>query len=183
MSIIPDLTQAGLPHFGHLLTSTIKDIIPRYWSMKGRHVVRRFGWDTHGVPIEYQIDKKHGISGPDAVREMGISKYNEECRAIVMTYADEWKEVIERVGRWVDMENDYKVWPHATVHVYDDINRRWRPWTQTSWSRYGGCSRGSLMTAKYIERIRSCRIQRRYAPLSATWSRSRTRSSPKIPLY
>ncbi|KAJ6442247.1 isoleucyl-tRNA synthetase [Purpureocillium lavendulum] len=96
------------PHFGHLLTSTIKDIIPRYWSMKGRHVVRRFGWDTHGVPIEYQIDKKHGISGPDAVRQMGIGKYNEECKAIVMTYADEWKEVVERVGRWVDMENDYK---------------------------------------------------------------------------
>ncbi|PNY29521.1 Isoleucine-tRNA ligase, cytoplasmic [Tolypocladium capitatum] len=98
----------GLPHYGHLLTSTIKDIIPRYWSMRGYHVVRRFGWDTHGVPIEYQIDQKLGISGRDAVLQMGIEKYNEECKAIVMTYAAEWKQIIERVGRWVDMEDDYK---------------------------------------------------------------------------
>ncbi|KND92086.1 Isoleucine--tRNA ligase, cytoplasmic [Tolypocladium ophioglossoides CBS 100239] len=101
-------SMSGLPHYGHLLTSTIKDIIPRYWTMKGYHVVRRFGWDTHGVPIEYQIDQKLGISGRDAVLKMGIEKYNEECKAIVMTYATEWKQIIERVGRWVDMENDYK---------------------------------------------------------------------------
>ena len=77
--------------------------------MKGYHVVRRFGWDTHGVPIEYQIDKKFGISGPDAVREMGIERYNAECKAIVMTYASDWKKIMERLGRWVDMDNDYKV--------------------------------------------------------------------------
>jgi isoleucyl-tRNA synthetase len=77
--------------------------------MKGYHVVRRFGWDTHGVPVEYQIDKKFGMSGPDAVRQMGIEKYNAECRAIVMTYANDWKKIMERLGRWVDMDNDYKV--------------------------------------------------------------------------
>ncbi|KAJ8606263.1 hypothetical protein MRB53_041085 [Persea americana] len=77
----------GLPHYGHLLTSTIKDVIPRYWSMKGHYVERRFGWDTHGLPIEYEIDKKLGMSGKDAVDKLGIAKYNEECRAIVMTYA------------------------------------------------------------------------------------------------
>ncbi|KAI9836672.1 MAG: hypothetical protein M1819_001308 [Sarea resinae] len=98
----------GLPHYGHLLTSTVKDIIPRYWSMKGYHVIRRFGWDTHGLPIEYEIDKTLGISGRDAVMQMGIEKYNAECRAIVMRYASEWRRTIERLGRWVDFDNDYK---------------------------------------------------------------------------
>ncbi|KAI2475905.1 isoleucyl-trna synthetase protein [Pyrenophora tritici-repentis] len=98
----------GLPHYGHLLASTIKDIIPRYWSMKGRYVERRFGWDTHGVPIEYEIDKELGMSGRDAVRELGIATYNEKCRAIVMRYASEWRSTIERLGRWIDFDNDYK---------------------------------------------------------------------------
>ncbi|KAH6617585.1 isoleucyl-tRNA synthetase [Chaetomium tenue] len=98
----------GLPHYGHLLTSTIKDIIPRYWSMKGYHVTRRFGWDTHGLPIEYEIDKKFGTFGRDAVMKMGIGKYNDECRAIVMRYSAEWRHTIERLGRWVDFDNDYK---------------------------------------------------------------------------
>ncbi len=99
----------GLPHYGHLLASTIKDIVPRYWSMKGYHVERRFGWDTHGLPIEYEIDKKFNISGKEAVLEMGIGKYNEECRAIVMRFASEWRETIDRLGRWIDFDDDYKV--------------------------------------------------------------------------
>ncbi|KAJ8063399.1 hypothetical protein OCU04_008620 [Sclerotinia nivalis] len=98
----------GLPHYGHLLASTIKDIIPRYWSMKGYHVERRFGWDTHGLPIEHEIDKKFGISGKDAVMKMGLAKYNEECRAIVMRYSSEWRTTIDRLGRWIDFDNDYK---------------------------------------------------------------------------
>ncbi|OCK81194.1 hypothetical protein K432DRAFT_381538 [Lepidopterella palustris CBS 459.81] len=98
----------GLPHYGHLLASTIKDIIPRYWSMKGHYVERRFGWDTHGVPIEYEIDKKLGMSGRDAVAEMGIAQYNAECRAIVMRFSAEWRETIDRLGRWIDFDNDYK---------------------------------------------------------------------------
>lgn len=98
----------GLPHYGHLLASTIKDIIPRYWSMKGFHVERRFGWDTHGLPIEHEIDKKFGITGKAAVMEMGLDKYNEECRSIVMRFREEWRTTIERLGRWIDMENDYK---------------------------------------------------------------------------
>jgi isoleucyl-tRNA synthetase len=76
--------------------------------MKGYHVIRRFGWDTHGVPIEYEIDKRLGISGRDAVMQMGIEKYNAECRAIVMR--SEWRQIIERLGRWIDFDNDYKVW-------------------------------------------------------------------------
>lgn len=98
----------GLPHYGHLLASTIKDIIPRYWSMKGFHVERRFGWDTHGLPIEHEIDKKLGVSGKDAVMKFGLEKYNEECRAIVMRYSSEWRATIDRLGRWVDFDNDYK---------------------------------------------------------------------------
>lgn len=98
----------GLPHYGHMLASTIKDIIPRYWSMKGYHVPRRFGWDTHGLPIEHEIDKKFGISGKAAVMEMGLERYNAECRGIVMRYREEWGKTIERLGRWIDFENDYK---------------------------------------------------------------------------
>ncbi|KAG0651472.1 Isoleucyl-tRNA synthetase [Hyphodiscus hymeniophilus] len=98
----------GLPHYGHLLASTIKDIIPRYWSMKGYHVERRFGWDTHGLPIEHEIDKKLGISGRDAVMKLGLAKYNEECRAIVMRFSAEWRMTIDRLGRWIDFDNDYK---------------------------------------------------------------------------
>lgn len=99
----------GLPHYGHLLASTIKDIIPRYWSMKGHYVERRFGWDTHGLPIEHEIDKKLGISGKQAVLNLGIGNYNAECRAIVMRYATEWRQFIDRLGRWIDFDNDYKV--------------------------------------------------------------------------
>jgi isoleucyl-tRNA synthetase len=99
-----------LPHYGHLLASTIKDIIPRYWSKKGYHVERRFGWDTHGLPIEHEIDKKLGISGKAAVMELGLEKYNAECRAIVMRFSEEWRTTIDRLGRWVDFDNDYKVY-------------------------------------------------------------------------
>ncbi|KAF2114605.1 tRNA synthetases class I-domain-containing protein [Lophiotrema nucula] len=98
----------GMPHYGHLLASTIKDIIPRYWAMKGRYVERRFGWDTHGVPIEYEIDKELGMSGRDAVKKIGIAAYNEKCKAIVMRYAKEWRHTIDRLGRWIDFDNDYK---------------------------------------------------------------------------
>jgi len=76
--------------------------------MKGYHVERRFGWDTHGLPIEHEIDKKLGISGKDAVMKLGLAKYNEECRAIVMRYSQEWRVTIDRLGRWIDFDNDYK---------------------------------------------------------------------------
>lgn len=98
----------GTPHYGHILASTVKDIIPRYATMNGHHVERRFGWDTHGLPIEHEIDKKLGITGKEDVMRMGIDKYNAECRSIVMRYADEWRRTIRRLGRWIDMDNDYK---------------------------------------------------------------------------
>lgn len=98
----------GTPHYGHLLASTVKDIIPRYATMNGYHVERRFGWDTHGLPVEHEIDKKLGITGKEDVMKMGIDKYNAECRSIVMRYAGEWRRTIRRLGRWIDMDNDYK---------------------------------------------------------------------------
>ncbi len=76
--------------------------------MKGRHVERRFGWDTHGVPVAFELDKKLGMSGPEAVRKLGLAMYNAECRDIVMRYASEWKDTVARMGRWVDLDNAYK---------------------------------------------------------------------------
>ncbi|MCP4912212.1 MAG: isoleucine--tRNA ligase [Oligoflexia bacterium] len=98
----------GLPHHGHLVASTLKDIVPRYFTMKGRYVERRFGWDCHGLPVEHEIDKKLGMSAQDAVKKLGVKGYNDECRSIVDRYTNEWEKTITRIGRWVDFENDYK---------------------------------------------------------------------------
>ncbi|TFY83550.1 hypothetical protein EWM64_g468 [Hericium alpestre] len=126
----------GLPHYGHLLAGTIKvrnevlhaaqsthridlpctppivvllqDIVTRHAHVSGFHVIRRFGWDTHGLPVEHEIDKKLGITCREDVLRMGIDKYNAECRAIVMRYASEWRRTVERMGRWIDFDNDYK---------------------------------------------------------------------------
>jgi isoleucyl-tRNA synthetase len=98
----------GLPHYGHLVASTLKDIVPRYWAMRGHRVERRFGWDTHGLPIENQMERELGLSGPTSVREYGVDKFNEACRANVLKYTAEWEKVVTRLGRWVDFANDYK---------------------------------------------------------------------------
>lgn len=98
----------GLPHHGHLVGSILKDAVPRYWTMKGRYVQRRFGWDCHGLPIEHEIDKSLGMSSLEAVEKLGVKGYNDECRGIVQRYTAEWEKTINRIGRWVDFENDYK---------------------------------------------------------------------------
>ncbi|KAF9583789.1 isoleucine--tRNA ligase [Lunasporangiospora selenospora] len=98
----------GLPHYGHLLAGTIKDIVTRFAHSTGHSVERRFGWDCHGLPVEYEVDKALGITGKADVLAMGIDKYNEECRSIVMRYATEWRQTVERAGRWIDFDNDYK---------------------------------------------------------------------------
>ncbi len=98
----------GKPHYGHILAGTIKDIIPRWMHQHGFHVERRFGWDTHGLPVEYEIDKKLGIKGPEDVAKMGIAAYNQECRSIVMRYSSDWEFIIGRLGRWIDFKKDYK---------------------------------------------------------------------------
>jgi isoleucyl-tRNA synthetase len=98
----------GLPHFGHFVPSTIKDIIPRYQAMKGRHVERRFGWDCHGLPVETLIEKELGLNSKSDIERYGVEKFNDACRAAVLRYVKEWRYYISRLGRWVDFDNDYK---------------------------------------------------------------------------
>ncbi len=98
----------GLPHYGHLLAGTIKDIVPRYWTMKGYSVPRGFGWDCHGLPIESLIQTKLGLAGVAEIREFGEDRFNEECRGAVLKYTSEWKKTVRRMGRWVDFDKGYK---------------------------------------------------------------------------
>ena len=97
----------GLPHYGHLLAGILKDIVPRYWTMRGYHVERRFGWDCHGLPVEQEINKQLNISDRKQVLALGVDTYNEACRGIVKRYTSEWQRTVRRIGRWVDMENAY----------------------------------------------------------------------------
>ncbi len=98
----------GLPHYGHLLAGTIKDVVPRYQTMRGRYVERVFGWDCHGLPIEALAQEALGISGAPAIKELGVDVFNEKCRSMVMTYVNEWQRTVRRMGRWVDFEHGYK---------------------------------------------------------------------------
>jgi isoleucyl-tRNA synthetase len=98
----------GTPHYGHILAGTIKDIVPRYWSLRGYHVPRRFGWDTHGLPVEFEMEKTLGLKGSLDIQDYGVGKFNEACRGIVLRYTGEWRKTVERMGRWIDMDNDYK---------------------------------------------------------------------------
>lgn len=98
----------GLPHYGHLLAGTIKDVVPRYKTMKGFHVPRRFGWDCHGLPVEQEIEKAFNLSGAHSIEDFGIARFNEECRKIVLRYTEEWKTVVQRMGRWVDFDQTYR---------------------------------------------------------------------------
>ncbi|AYU83945.1 isoleucyl-tRNA synthetase, putative [Leishmania donovani] len=102
----------GLPHYGHILAGTIKDMVTRFAYQTNHHVIRRFGWDCHGLPVEYEIDKMLGIKTSHDVAKLGIDKYNDECKKIVTRYVDEWRKTVERVGRWIDFDNDYK-----TMHL------------------------------------------------------------------
>ncbi len=118
----------GLPHYGHLLATTIKDTVLRYWAMKGYKVARRFGWDCHGLPVEFEIEKREELKGRPDILKMGIAKFNETCRDSVFVYAKEWEKTITRLGRWVDwskqirtMDRDYmeSVW-----WVFSELNKR-----------------------------------------------------------
>jgi len=98
----------GTPHYGHLVASLMKDIVPRYWTMNGYRVERRWGWDCHGLPIENIVEEKLGLKNKKDIEKIGVDKFNEECRQNVLIYVEEWEKVIERWGRWVDMDNSYK---------------------------------------------------------------------------
>ncbi len=98
----------GLPHYGHILAGTIKDVIPRYQTMRGKNVRRRFGWDCHGLPVENEIEKEHGLKSKKDIEALGVAKFNDLCRGAVQRYTKEWKNTVERMGRWVDMDWDYR---------------------------------------------------------------------------
>ncbi|MGW1339740.1 isoleucine--tRNA ligase [Kribbella sp. NPDC002412] len=116
----------GLPHYGHLLTGYVKDVVPRYQTMRGRRVERRFGWDTHGLPAELEAQRVLGLKTKADILELGIEKFNEACRASVLKYTGEWRSYVTRQARWVDFDNDYKtlnrdymesvIWAFKTLH-------------------------------------------------------------------
>jgi isoleucyl-tRNA synthetase len=116
----------GLPHYGHLFTGYVKDVVPRYRTMKGKHVERRFGWDTHGLPAEVEAEKQLGITTKAQIVELGIDKFNEACRTSVLAYTKDWERYVTRQARWVDFSNDYKtldpsymesvMWAFKTLH-------------------------------------------------------------------
>ena len=99
---------SGSMHYGHLLQGVVKDMVPRYWTMRGHRVERRFGWDTHGLPVEMQVQQQLGVSGPKEIEAYGVAAFNEACRAAVENVAAEWYDTTARIGRWVDFDNDYK---------------------------------------------------------------------------
>ena len=110
----------GLPHYGHLLTGFVKDAVPRYQTMRGQQVERRFGWDCHGLPAEVVVEKELGISGHPAITEFGIDKFNDACRTSVLRFTDDWHRYVTRQARWVDFDNDYKTLDlavHGERHV------------------------------------------------------------------
>ena len=98
----------GLPHYGHLLTGYVKDIVPRYQTLRGRRVERRFGWDCHGLPAEMEAEKELGVSGRAAIEAYGIERFNAHCRSSVLQYTEAWVEYVTRQARWVDFQHDYK---------------------------------------------------------------------------
>ena len=98
----------GLPHYGHLLTGYVKDLIPRYQTMRGRRVERRFGWDTHGLPAELEAMSQLGIKTKEEIDELGIAKFNQACRESVLRYTQDWRDYVTRQARWVDFDHDYK---------------------------------------------------------------------------
>ena len=98
----------GLPHHGHLLTGYVKDVVPRFQTMKGKKVERRFGWDCHGLPAEMEVEKELQVSGRSEITEYGIDKFNERCEESVLRFTEEWEKTVTRQARWVDFENDYK---------------------------------------------------------------------------
>jgi isoleucyl-tRNA synthetase len=116
----------GLPHYGHLLTGYVKDLIPRYQTMRGRRVERRFGWDTHGLPAELEAQRVLGLKTKGEILELGIEEFNAVCRESVLKYTDDWQQYVRRQGRWVDFEHDYKtlnpdymesvMWAFKTLH-------------------------------------------------------------------
>ncbi|HEX7121197.1 MAG TPA: isoleucine--tRNA ligase [Gemmatimonadaceae bacterium] len=132
----------GLPHYGHLLTGYVKDVVPRYQTMRGRRVERRFGWDCHGLPAEVEAEKQLGITHKNEIEAMGVARFNEACRTSVLRYTEEWERYVTRQARWVDFANDYKtldldymesvLWAFKTLWdkglIYEGFRVLWYCW-------------------------------------------------------
>jgi isoleucyl-tRNA synthetase len=117
----------GLPHYGHLLAGTLKDIVPRYWTMRGRYVERRFGWDCHGLPVENEMEQEFKVSGKQDIEKLGIHLFNEACRSIVLRYTSQWEHVVKRIGRWVDFDNQYRTMdPSYMESIWWVFNQVWK---------------------------------------------------------
>lgn len=118
----------GLPHYGHLLTSYMKDVVPRYQTMRGFHVPRRWGWDCHGLPVELEVEKEHGLSSPAASDGSAVAAFNDACRGLVLRYATEWEGVVSRLGRWVDFDGAYSTmdpeYTESVVWAFAELHRR-----------------------------------------------------------
>lgn len=118
----------GLPHYGHLLTGYAKDVIPRYMTMKGYRVERRFGWDTHGLPAEVEAERQLGISGRPEIEKFGIDKFNEYCKTSVLKYTEDWRTFVTRQARWVDFDNDYKTldtsFTESVIWAFQELYRK-----------------------------------------------------------
>ncbi len=119
-------TANGKPHIGHILTRVMKDIIPRYKVMKGYKVIRKAGWDTHGLPVELEIEKKLGISGKEQIEEYGVEKFVKECKESVFTYVSMWEKMTEQIGYWVNMENPYVTYHNPYIEsVWWALKQMW----------------------------------------------------------
>lgn len=117
----------GLPHYGHLLAGTLKDIVPRYWTMRGKYVERRFGWDCHGLPVENEMEQEFKVSGKQDIEKLGIHLFNEACRSIVLRYTSQWEHVVKRMGRWVDFNNQYRTMdPSYMESIWWVFNQVWK---------------------------------------------------------
>lgn len=118
----------GLPHYGHILAGTIKDAVPRFWTMNGYHVARKWGWDCHGLPVENLIEKKLGLATKRDIEEYGVKNFNEAAREAVLEYRDDWKQIIPRLGRFADMDNDYRTmdasYTESVWWVFNELNKK-----------------------------------------------------------
>ena len=156
-------TANGKPHIGHVETRAIKDIIPRYRTMKGYDVLRKAGWDTHGLPVELEVEKMLGLDGKPQIEEYGIEPFIKKCKESVWKYKTEWEQMSERVGYWADMEHPYI--------TYED----------NSSNPSGGASRRSTKRVCSTRGTRSCRTARAAAPRSPAMRLRRATSAWRRP--
>jgi isoleucyl-tRNA synthetase len=118
----------GLPHYGHVLTSFVKDVVPRYQTMRGFLVPRRWGWDCHGLPVELEVEKELGLAAPTGADAATVAAFNAACRGLVLRYADAWRGVMARLGRWVDLDGAYRTmdadYTESVVWAFAELHRR-----------------------------------------------------------